>query len=233
MHGTIPVPAPATLEILKGIPVRGTDREAELVTPTGASIIKNTISRFGPLPGCTVERIGYGFGQRTSTHPNMLRVLQIDEHAHAQDYERGAVSMIQVTIDDSTPEEVAFLQELLFKEGALDVWITPVYMKKNRPGFNISVLSAPQTFDRLCTTMLRKSSSFGLRFSTHERICLRRTEKRVSTEYGDISVKIGMIGDEIVKYAPEYEDCRGAAQKHNVPVQAVFDAAKREAAKML
>ena len=232
MHGTIPVPAPATLEILTGLPIRGTDRKEELVTPTGASIIKCTVSRFEPMPQCTIKRIGYGFGQRSSALPNVLRVLEIDEQCNREGYETGTVILIEATIDDSTPEEMGFLQEALFTEGALDVWTSPVYMKKNRPGFNICVVSARENFDNLCTCMLRKSSSFGLRYSTRERLCLKRTLNKVHTEFGDIRVKVGMIGQEIVKVSPEYEDCRSAARDHGVPLQAVFDAARREASKL-
>ena len=233
MHGIIPVPAPATLEILTGLPVRGSGREEELVTPTGASIIKCTVSRFGPVPESTIQRIGYGFGQRSSTLPNVLRVLELDENKCLDGYETGTVSLIEATIDDSTPEEMGFLQETLFKEGALDVWTSPVYMKKNRPGFNICVVSAPETFDRLSDCVLKNSSSFGLRYSTHERLCLKRSIKKVHTAYGDIDVKVGMIGQDIVKASPEYEDCRRAARNHNVSLQVVFDAARREASRLL
>ena len=232
MHGIIPVPAPATVEILKGLPVRGSDREEELVTPTGAAILKCTVSRFGPMPGCSIRRIGYGFGQRSSSLPNVLRVLEIDEQTGDNDLERGTVILIEATIDDSTPEQIGFLQEALFKEGALDVWTVPVYMKKNRPGFNICAVGTEQTFDQLATCMLRDSSSFGLRYSTHERLCLKREMQMVRTPFGEIGIKIGMIGPEIVKYAPEYEDCRAAAQEHGVPIHVVFDAARREASRL-
>ena len=233
MHGIIPVPAPATLEILTGLPIRGTDREEELLTPTGASIIKCTVSRFGSMPECTINRIGYGFGQRSSALPNVLRVLEIEEQCTREGLETGTVFLIEATIDDSTPEEIGFLQEALFTEGALDVWTWPVYMKKNRPGFNICVVSSRENFDNLCSCMLRTSSSFGLRYNTRERLCLKRAIKKVHTEFGDISIKVGMIGQETIKVSPEYEDCRSAAREHGVPLQAVFDAARREASKLL
>jgi uncharacterized protein (TIGR00299 family) protein len=233
MHGIIPVPAPATLEILTGLPVRGSGREEELVTPTGASIIKCTVSRFGSMPESIIQRIGYGFGHRSSTLPNVLRVLELDEKKIRNGYETGTVYLIEATIDDSTPEEMGFLQETLFKEGALDVWTSPVYMKKNRPGFNICVISAPEAFGRLSDCMLRTSSSFGLRYSIHERLCLKRLIKKVHTAFGDIGVKVGMIGQDMVKASPEYADCRRAARKHNVSLQVVFDAARREASRLL
>jgi uncharacterized protein (TIGR00299 family) protein len=232
MHGIIPIPAPATVEILTGLPVRGSDREEELVTPTGAAIARCTVSCFGPMPGCSIRRTGYGFGQRRSSLPSVLRVFEIDEQPGDDDFERGTVIIIEATIDDSTPEQIGFLQEALFREGALDVWTVPVYMKKNRPGFNICAVGTGQTFDRLCTCMLTNSSSFGLRYSTHERLCLKRKMQKVHTPFGEIAIKIGMIGRETVKYAPEYEDCRAASQKHGVPIHVVFDAARCEASRL-
>jgi uncharacterized protein (TIGR00299 family) protein len=233
MHGSIPVPAPATLEILAGLPIRGTDRKEELVTPTGASIVKCVVSHFGRLPECSIRAVGYGFGQRKSDHPNLLRVLEIDEVPARDDLVTGTVHLIEATVDDSTPEEIGFLQEILFREGALDMWTSPVYMKKNRPGLNICVVCTQDAFDRLCTFMLKHSSTFGLRYSTRERLCLKRTMKKVHTAFGDIGVKVGLIGQDIVKVSPEYEDCRKAALLHNVPLRIVFDAAQREASRLL
>ena len=233
MHGEIPVPAPATLEILKGVPVYGTDKSCELTTPTGAAIVRTVVTHFGPLPHGVVQKTGLGFGHRTSPSFNGLRVLEIAEVPQMGNDEGGTVGVIEVTIDDSTPEEIAFLHELLLSEGALDVWVTPVHMKKNRPGFNITVLCSPGSLEGLAQRVLRKSSTFGLRYSFQERKCLRRSIKEVRTEYGPVHVKLGMLGDEVVKVVPEYKDCRNAAMRHDIPIERVFAAAKAEAVQQL
>jgi uncharacterized protein (TIGR00299 family) protein len=231
MHGEIPVPAPATVEVLKGLPVRGTAVSQELTTPTGAAILKNTVSRFGPLPPCTVRHLGIGFGRNQSTSWGGLRILEIDETSSSVEHDAGTgtVAVIEVTIDDSTPEQIAYLQELLFAEDALDLWVAPVHMKKGRTGFNMTVICRPESLEALADTILRESSSFGLRYSFHERKCLERETRQVRTEYGDVFVKIGRLGGRIVKIVPEYEDCRRAALQQGVSILRIFDAAKRSA----
>ena len=139
MHGEIPVPAPATLEILKGLPVRGTGKPFELTTPTGAAILRTAVSRFGPLPRSRILATGLGFGHRENDSFNGLRVLALEPILEPESREGDSVAVIEVTIDDSTPEEMGFLHELLLSEGAKDVWTAPVQMKKNRPGFNVTV----------------------------------------------------------------------------------------------
>jgi uncharacterized protein (TIGR00299 family) protein len=228
MHGEIPIPAPATLDILRGVPVRGTDRGHELTTPTGAALVRHVVSQFGPLPLCRIRGTGLGFGHRTSSF-NGLRVLDIEEGLKEEDCEAGSVALIEAAIDDSTPEEIGFLQELLLSGGALDVWVAPIFMKKNRPGSSVTVVCPPSSLEELSTIILRKSSSFGLRYSFHERRCLRRRQETVQTRYGPLRVKVGMLGDEVVKVVPEYEDCRASALRENVPLSRVFDAAKRAA----
>ncbi len=229
LHGPLPVPAPATLEILKGLPVHGTTKNYELTTPTGAAILKNVVSQFGPLPKGIIKGIGVGYGSRKSEAPNALRVLAFDELMDETCTHANAVVVMDVTIDDSTPEEVAFLQEELFTAGALEVYVTPVYMKKNRPGFNLTVISKPDLFDPIADTILIKSSSFGLRYNYYSRKYLDREIKKVETPYGPIRVKVGILGGKVVKLSPEYEDSRKAAQKHNLPIQKVIDEAKKSA----
>jgi uncharacterized protein (TIGR00299 family) protein len=229
LHGPLPLPAPATLEILKGLPVHGTTRSYELTTPTGAAILKNVVSRFGPLPKGTVTGIGLGYGSSNSEGPNALRVLAFDELMDEAGVFSDTVVVVDMTIDDSTPEEIGFLQEELFRTGALEVYVTPVYMKKNRPGFNITVIAGPERFDPIAETILVKSSSFGLRYNFYSRKYLDRKIKKIDTPYGPIRVKVGMLGDRVVKLSPEYEDCRKTAQKQNLPIQTVFDEAKKRA----
>jgi hypothetical protein len=233
MHGEIPVPAPATLEILKGIPVRGTGKPFELTTPTGAAILRTAVSRFGPLPLGRIRATGLGFGHRENDSFNGLRVLALDPILEPEGGEEGSVAVIEVTIDDSTPEEMGFLHELLLSEGAKDVWTAPIQMKKNRPGFNVTVLCDPGDLERFTRLLLRHSSSFGLRYTVQERVCLERRMEEVRTAYGPITVKIGMHGDEMLKAVPEYEDCRAAALQYQVPIRQVFDAARAEAEKLL
>jgi uncharacterized protein (TIGR00299 family) protein len=233
MHGEIPVPAPATLEILKGLPVQGTGKPFELTTPTGAAILRTAASRFGPLPRSRIRATGLGFGHREIDSFNGLRVFALDPIPEPEGVEGDSIAVIEVTIDDSTPEEMGFLHELLLSEGAKDVWTAPVQMKKNRPGFNVTVLCDPGELERFSRLMLRHSSSFGLRCTVQERVCLERRIEEVHTAYGPITVKIGMRDDEMLKAVPEYEDCRAAALQHQVPIRQVFDAARAEAEKLL
>jgi len=240
MHGILPVPAPATLEILRGIPVKGTDILFEITTPTGAAIVKTIIKKFGTLPLSVIKRAGNGFGSRKDENPNILRVFEIipitGQYLSEKDIDvnqRGnsvienifppdVVVVMEVTIDDSTPEEISYLQEKLFLNGALEVFISPVYMKKNRSAWNISLILQPENLNRCSGTILMESSSFGLRYH----YCFRKTLKRefhtVNTVYGDIKVKAGFLDDRIVKVSPEYEDCRKAAMKAKVPIRYVY-----------
>jgi uncharacterized protein (TIGR00299 family) protein len=233
MHGEIPIPAPATLEILKGLPVRGTGKPFELTTPTGAAILRTVVTRFGPLPPGRILTTGLGFGHRKNGSFNGLRVLSFDPSFELDDAEGDRIVVIEVTIDDSTSEEIGFLQELLLSEGAKDVWVAPVQMKKNRPGFNLTLLCEPGELDRFGRVLLSHSSSFGLRYSFQDRMCLGRRLQEVPTAYGPIAVKIGMLGDVVLKAVPEYEDCRAAALKHGVPLRRVFEAARTEAGRQL
>lgn len=231
MHGTIPVPSPATLEILKGLPVVGTDNTCELTTPTGAAIIRTTAERFGHLPQCIIEEIGMGFGSRREPGINALRILKYRDITDEFSIPAHMVVVTEVTIDDSTPEEISFLQDALFKQGALDVYVTPIHMKKSRSAFNITVLSNPESFERCARTILLKSSSFGLRYQYYFRKTLDRTIEKVSTEYGTVGVKIGYLNGTVLKISPEYEDCRKKAEEHDVSLRTIFERVYQEAAR--
>lgn len=230
MHGVIPIPVPAVLELLRGLPVQGTGREGELVTPTGAGMLRAVVRRFGALPPAVIEHLGQSFGSRRYVdHPNMLRVFHC-----AQVPERGAdpgdwVVVAEAAIDDSTPEEMAYLQEELFSAGALDAFLAPVFMKKNRPGFNVTAVATEEAFDRVARALLLRSSTFGFRYTR----CLRRRLERgmltVETEFGSIRVKTGRYEGRVVKRVPEYEDCREAARRANVPFRLVYDRARAAA----
>jgi uncharacterized protein (TIGR00299 family) protein len=224
-HGILPVPSPATLAIVKGLPVVGTDFPSELTTPTGAAIVKSVVEKFGSLPGCVIKNVGTGFGKRREPGINALRLIEYDESDvsfHPSHPSAETVSVIEVTIDDSTPQEIAFLQETLFLQGALDVYVTPVYMKKNRPGFNVSVISRPQDMEGLSNTILTASSSFGLRYQLYNRKILERRIKKINTPYGTIAVKCGYLNGSLIKVVPEYEDCRKAGQKTKTPFREVW-----------
>jgi uncharacterized protein (TIGR00299 family) protein len=233
MHGEIPLPAPATLEILRGLPVRGTVKPFELTTPTGAAILRTVVKQFGPLPPGRIRALGLGFGHRENGSFNGLRILSFDPSFEQEDADMDRIAVIEVTIDDSTPEEIGFLQEILLSGGAKDAWVAPVQMKKNRPGFNLTVLCDPGELDHFARVLLHHCSSFGLRYSLQDRMCLERRVQEVSTAYGPIAVKIGMLGGAVLKAVPEYEDCRAAALKHGVPLRLVFETARTEAARQL
>lgn len=221
MHGTIPIPSPATLEITKGLPVKGVDIDYELTTPTGASMVKSVVTHFGPLPFGTIKKIGIGFGKRKAHGFNALRVLQYADLPKAPEIGGDSVKVIDVTIDDSTPEEIGFLQERIFSEGALEVYVTPIFMKKNRPAFNITVICRPEDFSKCSLALIEESSTFGLRFHSCNRIILKRKMQKIDTQYGKIAVKIGYIDQVPVKVSPEYEDLRRAAKKHKVTLRTV------------
>ena len=222
MHGTIPVPAPATLEILKGLPVTGTGGAHELTTPTGAAIVKTVAGRFGSLPPCVIREVSMGYGKRRTHGLNALRLFVIDETVADTTGTDHTVAVIEVTIDDSTPEEIGFLTEELLAGGALDAYVTPVFMKKNRPAFNVTIVCAVENFELCARAVLERSSSLGLRYQYYNRRTLERKVVKVETSFGPISVKVGLLGGRAVKASPEYEDCRAAARASGAPLREVY-----------
>lgn len=222
-HGTFPLPAPATAEILRGIPWRKLDIEGELVTPTGAAIIREIAEEFGPLPAMTVESIGYGAGKSDFGIPNALRVMLGREAARS---ESQGVTVIETNIDDLNPQFYETAMERLFAAGALDVFLTPIQMKKNRPGTLLSVICDPDLADALATVVLSETSTFGVRISRWERMCLDRRWEEVVTEFGVIRVKIGERDGRVITASPEYEDCKRAAIEQGAPIRRVHEAAQ-------
>jgi hypothetical protein len=221
-HGTFPLPAPATAEILLGIPWRKLDIEGELVTPTGAAIITEIAAGFGPLPAMTVESIGYGAGKSDFGIPNALRVMIGEEAGGA---ESQNVTVIETNIDDLNPQFYETAMERLFAAGALDVFLTPIQMKKNRPGTLLSVICDPDLIEAVADVVLAETSTFGVRISRWERICLERHWEEVITEFGMIRIKIGERNGRIVTASPEYEDCKRAAIEHGAPLRIVHETA--------
>ena len=221
-HGRLPVPAPGTAELLKGYPVAPTDVPAELTTPTGAAILTTLAAGFGPCPQMQVGSVGYGAGRReTEPIPNLLRVF-IGERSDR--YLTDTAIVIETNLDDMSPELIGHLAQKLLDLGALDVYSVPIYMKKGRPGVLLSVIAEPQDASRLEEAVLLESTSFGVRKYEVQRQKLAREHVTVATEYGEARVKLGKIGGEVKKAAPEYEDCKKLADERGVPLREVYRA---------
>jgi uncharacterized protein (TIGR00299 family) protein len=223
-HGTLPVPAPATLELLKGVPVYSKGIESELATPTGVAILKCVAKGFGPMPEMTVDRIGYGAGSRELEIPNLLRIC-IGEACQDR-YAGDEVLLLETNIDDMNPEFFGHVSERLLTQGALDVFMTPIYMKKNRPATLLSVLTAKEKLDGVLSTVFSETTTLGVRIHSVDRRVLARETISVKTTFGDVRVKVGRIGGEVKTMAPEYEDCREIAARQGVPLKDVYEAAK-------
>jgi len=223
-HGKIPVPAPATLELLKGIPVSGGARDKELVTPTGAAILASLAEGFGEMPQMQIDRIGYGVGSRRSEEtPNMLRVVL--GHPGTR-YERDRVLILESHLDNMNPELFDHLMDRLFEEGALDVALSPVQMKKNRPGTALAVIADPQNRERLLSTIFRETTTLGVRCSEVGRYKLHRRGETVETPYGAVRVKISAeLNGTVLNILPEYEDCRRLAKERGIPLKQIYLAA--------
>lgn len=230
-HGILPVPAPATLELLKGIPIYSTGIKAELVTPTGAAILKTLSKSFGVMPEMEVKRIGYGAGSRDLEIPNLLRVY-IGE-VKKEEYQQDKAILVQTNIDDMNPEFFDYVTEKLLKKGALDVFMTPVFMKKNRPGTMLSVLTEVDRLDEILSTIFTETTTLGVRILPLERRKLSREIFSVTTPFGEVKVKIGKIGNRIKNIAPEYDDCKKIAAKQGVPLKDIYDQAKQAAQKAI
>jgi pyridinium-3,5-bisthiocarboxylic acid mononucleotide nickel chelatase len=221
-HGHFPVPAPATADLLRGFPTYSAHVEEELVTPTGAAIIRALAPTFGPQPAMRVQQIGYGAGTRNSKgFPNVLR-LNIGE---TTDSTHGSVAVLETAIDDLSPQILAYVTEAALAQGALDVMCTAVQMKKGRLGTLITILADDDHAPALEHLLLRETSTLGIRIHHERRSCLDRTHTTVATPYGDIRIKVGSRNGEIFNAAPEFEDCRTAAAKHNVAIKTVQQAA--------
>ncbi len=232
MHGRLPVPAPATLEILRGAPVAPSPVEFELTTPTGAAIMKAAAS-FGPMPSMTVEKVGYGAGKKDlKERANIVRaVLGSTRDLGGPEAER--LYVLETNIDDMSPQLSGYLIERLFASGALDAFHTAVQMKKSRPGVLLTVLAREEDRVRLMETIFRESTSIGVRAWPVERRCLERKSIKVKTPYGSVSVKAAYLSGKAVNAQPEYEDCRLLAEKKGAPLKEVIDSARAAAMKAL
>ena len=233
-HGRLPLPAPATLSLLKDIPVRGVDIEGELVTPTGAAIIATLGEGLGLMPSMKISKVGYGAGQRVyASHPNLLRVMigpPLTTGCEQDGYISDTVQVIETAIDDMNPEIFGYLMEELFANGALDVYWTPVYMKKNRPGTLVQVLSHEPCIEVLRDVLFKETTTIGLRVSTARRWTLPREAITLPLPVGRVALKrISMPGGE-TRWIPEYETCRRVAREQGIPIRRAYEQIAREAA---
>ena len=219
-HGVYPVPGPAASDLLRGFPVYAGEIEGEMVTPTGAALVATVAKGYGPMPRLRVERIGYGAGTREYPRfPNVLRVFlgDVDEESTPT-----AVTVIEANIDDLNAQVFGNLMDEALAAGALDLFYTPVQMKKNRPGVLLTLLCAPEDREKMAALIFRETTTLGVRYREEQRIILAREHVTVETAYGPIRIKVGRndAGD-IVNYAPEFEDCRAAAAKNGMAVRQV------------
>ncbi|MDD8051292.1 MAG: nickel pincer cofactor biosynthesis protein LarC [Verrucomicrobiota bacterium] len=229
-HGEYPVPSTATLEILKGIPLRQSDHPFELITPTGAGFLAEFVEEFGPFPAMTIEKIGYGIGLRSHhRRPNALRALLGSVYAPSSvsvdDCEHDWVSVLETQVDDQSPELLGPLFETLLQAGALDVTLAPVQMKKQRSGQQITVLTPPELQNDLARLLLKETSAFGIRLSSARRLKLTRFSANVTTRYGEIPVKVGVWRERIETVSPEFEPCRLLAGSEGVSLKAIYQSA--------
>ena len=234
-HGMLPVPAPATLEILKGVPVYGTELPYELVTPTGAAIIASAAQTFGAMPDMTVAAVGYGAGQRDiAQRPNLLRIITGYESPAASEISgallEDQIAILETCIDDMNPELFGHLMERLFHDGALDVYWIPIYMKKNRPGTMLQVICKNGMQDDLIHRILTETTTLGVRYYPSRRRLLDRETVEVKTSYGVVAAKRTKDPQGDTRIIPEYEVCRRIALEQNVPLRVVYETVIRETA---
>ena len=230
MHGTIPVPAPATAALLKDIPVFSQGIESELTTPTGAAIISHFSHDFGPIPSLSIKSVGYGVGQKDLVIPNMVRIIigELDSESFVTN---ESILVLETNIDDMNPEFYEFITEELFKAGALDVFTIAISMKKFRPGTLLKVIAKKEDMDSLIAVLASQTTTAGIRFYEMDRYALERKIIEVETENGPIQIKV-IESKGNVTLSPEYEDCKKLALETGKPIKTIYDEAKAQALKM-
>lgn len=223
-HGLLPTPSPASLELLKGAPSKILDIEGEMVTPTGAGILKTLARSFGRMPQIEVSNIGYGAGAKEFKEiPNMLRMI-MGERTSA--YREDSVVVIETNIDDMNPQTFEYVMDTLFREGALDVHTSSIHMKKSRPAVKLTVLAAPDKLEKMCSVIFSETTSIGVRYYNALRYKLDRKTVKVGTGFGAISVKLSTGPGGIMTASPEYEECANIARVKKVPLKRIYDEAK-------
>jgi uncharacterized protein (TIGR00299 family) protein len=226
-HGVFPVPAPATVELLAGAPVYSSGMQVELLTPTGAAIVKTLATRFGAFPEMKIEKSGYGAGTRDFPgNPNVVRLVLGDSSASlAAKTAQDTVSVLEANLDDLNPQVFGYVMDRLLDEGALDVFGVPVQMKKNRPGTLLTVLCKPEHAEKLTQIVFAETTTLGVRRREEQRQTLARRWVSVSTPWGDVRMKIASMNGTVTNYAPEYEDCRRIAAERHLPLKTVMQEA--------
>src|SRR6266550_4019319 len=226
-HGTFPVPAPATLELLQNAPVYSSGIDVELVTPTGAAIVRTLATRFGSFPAMKVQKIGYGAGTRDfAGHANVVR-LSIGESQTemAANVSHETIAVLEANLDDLNPQVFGYVMDRLLQEGALDVFGIPVQMKKSRPGMLLTILVKPEDAARLTEIIFSETTTLGVRRRDESRQVLARKWITVTTKWGDVRLKIASMNGTVTNYAPEYDDCKRIAAEHQVPLKDVMQEA--------
>jgi pyridinium-3,5-bisthiocarboxylic acid mononucleotide nickel chelatase len=229
-HGTFPVPAPATLELLKNAVLYSSGLQAELVTPTGAAIVKTLARRFAAFPEMKIEKSGYGAGSLDFPgHPNVVRLTIGETAANALAAKTASetVAVLEANLDDLNPQVVGYVMDRLFEEAALDAFVVPVQMKKNRPGTLLTVLCKPEDASKLTQLIFTETTTLGVRRRDEVRQTLSRRWEHVRTPWGEVRIKIASMNGSVTNYAPEYEDCRRIAAEHRVPLKQVMQEAAR------
>jgi len=232
-HGTLPVPAPATLKLLRDAPVYLSGPQVELVTPTGAAIVKTLSSRFAQFPAMKIEKAGYGAGTRDfPEHPNLLRLTigeagPVDGASTLSSTSNDRITVLEANLDDLSPQVLAYAMERLLAEGALDVFSIPVQMKKSRPGALLTVLAKMEDANRLTKLIFAETTTLGVRRHEEQRQTLSRRWETVDTTWGPVRIKIANMNGSVSNYAPEYEDCRALAEAQHVPLKQVIQEALR------
>ncbi|MBS3114340.1 nickel pincer cofactor biosynthesis protein LarC [Candidatus Woesearchaeota archaeon] len=222
-HGKWPVPAPATAEILRNVPIYNNNIEAELVTPTGAAIITALASGFGEMPAMKVEKIGYGAGTKELEQPNVLRVFL----GELDNMKNDTINIIETNIDNMNPEIYPYVIERLMENGALDAYLTNIIMKKGRPAIKLTVLSEMKDTDKLCNVIFDETTTLGVRILTAAKKKLDREIKTIKTKYGNVGVKISKLKNEVKNIMPEYEDCVKIAKNRKIPLKEVYEEVKK------
>ena len=226
-HGELPVPAPATVEILQGAPVYSSGIQAELVTPTGAAIVKTLATRFSTFPEMKIEKNGYGAGTRDFPgHANVVRLTIGESQASlSHKLSQENVSVLEANLDDLNPQVFGYVMDRLLEEGALDAFGVPVQMKKNRPGTLLTVLCKPEDASKLTELIFTETTTLGVRRREEQRQALQRKWTTVATQWGEVRMKVASMNGTVTNYAPEYEDCRRIALEHSVPLKSVMQEA--------
>ncbi|OCA97585.1 nickel pincer cofactor biosynthesis protein LarC [Clostridium beijerinckii] len=218
-HGLMPVPAPATVEILKGIPINVGVVQFETTTPTGAAILAENVQEFTSKIDFSIKKIGYGIGHRDLDIPNVLRVYLGEDNSLEKIEEQY---ILETNIDDMNPEFYGYIEEKLFDAGALDVFKTPIFMKKGRPGIKLSVLISEKIEKDILDIVFEETTSIGVRKYKVEKIMLNREFSKVETQYGEVTIKKSYYKGDLVKYKPEYEECKKIAKENNITMEKVY-----------